>query len=501
MVQPKYESRVIAMQVLLLNPPFLAEHGKFSRSQRSPAITRSGTLYYPMWLAYAAGLLEQHGFKVTLWDCPADHIPLARIEDFILQQQPALVVIDTSTPSIYSDLETGDLIKSLNPSTFVLLVGTHVSALAEESLRSSRLVDGVAIREYEYTVLDLAKALQNHTSPREVQGLCLRNGTGALRTAVRDLPTDLDALPFVSAVYKRHLHYENYFYAHSRHPVVVIITGRGCPHKCIYCVYPQTFSGHRLRYRSIDSVIDEIEYILKEFPGVREIMFEDDTLTINTQRCIAFAEEILRRNLKFTWSANSRAEVDLETMKLLKRAGARLFCVGIESGDQITLDRMRKNLSVERIRQFFRDARQVGILIHGCFLMGLPGETRNTMERTLSLAKELNPDTAQFFPIMVYPGTEAYRWAQTKNYLVTDDFRQWNTPEGLHHCVVSRPGLTNRDLVEFCDRARREFYLRPAYVGRKLLQSLTDIHEFKRLLKGGWSLSKHLVKETRSGQC
>lgn len=489
------------MQVLLLNPPFLEEHGKFSRSQRSPAITKSGTLYYPMWLAYAAGLLEQHGFGVTLWDCPADHIRFSQVEDFIRHRQPALVVLDTSTPSIASDLETGDLIKSLQPSTFVLLVGTHVSALPEETLQCSRSVDGVAIREYEHTVLDLATALRNHASPREVAGLCLRDDGGVVQTPARELSTNLDALPFVSAVYKRHLNYRNYFYAHSPYPIVVTITGRGCPHQCIYCVYPQTFSGHRLRYRSIGNVVEEIAYILKDFPDVREIMFEDDTLTFNKQRCIAFAEEILRRNLKFAWSANSRAEVDLETMKLLKRAGARLFCVGIESGNQATLDRMRKKLRIERIRQFFRDARQAGILIHGCFLMGLPGETRETMNQTLSLAKELNPDTAQFFPLMVYPGTEAYRWAQAEEYLITQDFRQWVTPEGLHHCVVSRPGLTNRDLVKFCDRARREFYLRPAYVGRKLIQSLTDLHECQRLLKGAWSLSRHLFQRPPVGKC
>jgi anaerobic magnesium-protoporphyrin IX monomethyl ester cyclase len=489
------------MRVLLLNPPFLEEHGKFSRSQRSPAITKSGTLYYPMWLAYAAGLLEQHGFAVTLWDCPADRIPFARVRDYIREQRPDLVVLDTSTPSIYSDLEAGEIIKSLHPSSFVLLVGPHVSALPEETLQSSRLVDGVAIREYDYTVLDLAIALRHHTSPEEVPGLCLRRDAGVVRTPLRELPTDLDALPFVSAVYKRHLNYRNYFYAHSRAPIVVTVTGRGCPHQCIYCVYPQTFSGHRVRYRSIGNVVEEVAYILKEFPEVREIMFEDDTMTLNQERCRTLAEEILRRNLRFTWSANSRAEVDLDTLKLLKRAGARLFCVGIESGNQATLDRMCKNLRLERIRQFFRDAHRAGILIHGCFLVGLPGETRGTMNQTLALAKELNPDTAQFFPLMVYPGTKAYRWAQAENYLITDDFRQWVTPEGLHHCVVSRPEITNRDLLEFCDRARREFYLRPTYVGRKLLQSLTDLQEFKRLLKGGWSLSRHLLKETPSGPC
>jgi anaerobic magnesium-protoporphyrin IX monomethyl ester cyclase len=489
------------MQILLLNLPFLEEHGKFSRSQRSPAITKSGTLYYPMWLAYAAGFLEQHGFQVTLWDCPADRIPLARVEDFIRRRQPELVILDTSTPSIVSDLKAGNLIKSLHPSAFVLLVGPHVSALPDETLQSSQAVDGVALREYEHTVVELAKALRDGTSPQAVPGLCLRGSNGEVRTPPRELTTDLDALPFVSAVYKRHLNYQNYFYAHSRHPIVVTVTGRGCPHQCIYCVYPQTFGGRRPRYRRIDNVVDEVDYILKEFPDVREIMFEDDTLTLNKERCFAFAEEILRRNLKFAWSANSRAEVDLETMKLLKRAGARLFCVGIESGDQAILDRMRKHLTVARIRQFFQDARQAGILVHGCFMVGLPGETRETMNQTLALAKELNPDTAQFFPLMVYPGTEAYRWAQKENYLVTQDFSRWVTPEGLHHCVVSRPGLTNVDLVDFCDRARREFYLRPTYIGRKLLQSLSDLHECKRLVKGAWSLSRHLLKASSPDKC
>jgi anaerobic magnesium-protoporphyrin IX monomethyl ester cyclase len=488
------------MRIFLLNPPFLHEYGKFSRSQRSPAITKSGTLYYPMWLAYAAGLLEQKGFSITLWDCPADSILFSQVEDFVRQQHPDLVIIDTSTPSILNEIEAGERIKSLAPTAFVLLVGPHVSALPEETINCSKAIDGVAIREYDYTVLELATALRDQSSPSEVPGLCLRQDQGSFRTPVRQLPSDLDALPFVSAIYKKHLNYQNYFYAHSRYPIVVTITGRGCPHQCIYCVYPQTFSGHRLRYRSIANVVDEVAYILKEFPDVREIMFEDDTMTLNQERCIAFAEEILRRGLRFSWSANSRAEVDLATMKLLKRAGARLFCVGVESGNQEMLDRMGKNLRVERIEQFFRDARQAGILIHGCFLVGLPGENQHTMNQTLALAKKLDPDTAQFFPLMVYPGTKAYRWAQENNLLLTEDFRQWLSPEGLHHCVVSRPDLTNQDLIDFCDRARHEFYLRPKYIGRKLLQSLTEFHEFKRLMKGGWSLSKHLLKKENSRQ-
>jgi radical SAM superfamily enzyme YgiQ (UPF0313 family) len=183
-------------------------------------------------------------------------------------------------------------------------------------------------------------------------------------------------------------------------------------------------------------------------------------------------------------------------MKALKRAGARLFCVGVESGDQGVLDRMKKSLKVERVRQFFADAKRAGIKIHGCFMVGNPGETKETLETTLKFAIELEPDTAQFFPIMVYPGTEAYDWAKREGYLTTDNFREWLTPDGLHNSIVSRPGLSNVDLVEFCDRARRRFYMRPSYIIRKLGQSLTDFQEFKRLAKGGLTLGKHIFRGT-----
>jgi anaerobic magnesium-protoporphyrin IX monomethyl ester cyclase len=449
-----------------------------------------------MWLSYATGVLEKNDFHATLFDCPADNIQISDIKVFVKNHKPRLVVIDTSTPSIYDDLQIGEIIKSINPDTFIVLVGPHVSALPEDTLNCSQDVDAVAMHEYEYTLLDLANSLKNNTDWRSIPGLCYRVNGKIIRNPKREFIKDLDSIPFVSSVYKRHLNYKNYFYAHSRYPILTIITGRGCPYQCIYCVYPQTFSGRKVRYRSIENVVEEIEFILKEFPDVKEVMFEDDTLTLNKNRCFEFAEEILRRNIRFNWSANSRADVDLETLKILKRAGARLLCVGIESGDQSLLDKMKKNLNLEQVRQFFQDAKKAGILIHGCFLVGVPGETKESLQKTLSLAKELNPDTAQFFPIMVYPGTEAYQWAQEQNYLITNDFRQWVTEDGLHNCVISRPGLSNKDLVEFCDNSRREFYLRPSYITKKIMMSLTSYHEFKRLVKGARSLSKFILRGT-----
>ena len=484
-------------KVLFLNPPFMSIYGKFSREQRSPAVTKSGTFYYPMWLCYAAGLLEKNGFEVKVIDAPAKRMGLDEVLRSAKDFSPSLTVVDTSTPSIFNDVSIAVEIKK-DTGSFVVLVGTHPSALPVETLKINESVDAVVRREYEHTVLELASLIKSGTVNKEglgrIDGLTFRWDGEIFANKDRTLSEDLDSLPFVSDIYRRHLDYRDYFYAHSRYPIITLITGRGCPHHCVYCLYPQTFNGHKLRYRSIKNVVDEIEYCLNNFPGLKEIMFEDDTLTVNKKRAIEFAEEILRRGLKFQWSANSRADVDLETMKALKKAGARLFCVGIESGDQSVLDSMKKRLTVLQIKKFFDDAKKAGILIHGCFLVGNPGETKETLQRTLELALKLNPDTAQFFPIMIYPGTEAYNWARENKYLTTEDFNEWLTPEGLHNCVISRPGLSNYELVEFCDVARQKFYMRLSYIAKKFIQGLSNPNELKRLSKGAVTLSKHILK-------
>lgn len=479
------------MNVVLLNPPFM---GKFSREQRSPAVTRSGTLYYPMWLCYAAGVLEDAGFNVRLIDAPASGAYMEEILETIKAQRPSLAVIDTSTPSIRNDVRVAFDVKRSVPGCKTLLVGPHVSACPEETLALGEGVDMIARREHEHTVLEVARALRDGKEPYGALGISHRTNGKVEHNPDRPLAENLDEIPFVSRSYKRHLRIEDYFYAHSQYPIVTTISGRGCPHRCVYCVYPQTFSSRRYRRRSVENIADEIEYILKEFPQAREVMFEDDTLTIGKKRCRAFCEEILRRGLKFKWSANSRCDVDYETLRLMKRAGCRLLCVGIESGDQSVLDKMHKHMTVEKTRQFILDMKRTGILAHGCFMIGNPGDTKETMERTLQFAKELNPDTAQFFPIMVYPGTEAYEWARSNGYLSAKDFSEWLTGDGLHNCVVDFPGLSSAEMVEFCDRARREFYMRPSYIAGKVVQAVKNPGERKRILKSGRTFARFLFR-------
>ncbi|MGH7837112.1 MAG: hypothetical protein ACREQC_04710, partial [Candidatus Binataceae bacterium] len=188
-------------------------------------------------------------------------------------------------------------------------------------------------------------------------------------------------------------------------------------------------------------------------------------------------------------------------MTTLRKAGARLFCVGFESGDPEVIRGVRKNNTEARdanyhqeAKKFARICKQADIKIHGCFMIGNLNETRASMEKTLDFAMELKPDTAQFFPIMVYPGTESYRQAKELGYISTEDYSEWLTTDGLHNSVVNLPGLTHRELVEFCDKARRRFYLSPSYLLRKIAQSFRDPREFQRNLKGFATLSKYLLR-------
>ncbi len=484
------------MKILVLNPPFL---DRFSRESRSPAIAKSGTLYYPMWLAYAVGYLEKQGHEVLFLDAPAHGLSIEDVIQKAAAFGPRLAVLGTSTPSIYSDVEKGKKLKQRIPGLFIVLVGVHVSALPEETLEIDPDIDAAAFGEYDETLADLANKIEGSIddhSLRSVAGLAFRaQDRSIVKNDARPFIENLDDFPFVSSVYKKHLDVRPYFYGHSLHPLVVVMTGRGCPFHCTYCVVPQVLQGHDYRKRSVGNIVEEFAYIRDNFPGVKEIMIEDDTLTADKDRCSELSRLLIRERLtSIPWSANSRADVDFATMKLMKAAGCRLFCVGFESGDQRILNNIRKGTRIDIIERFVKDAKRAGILIHGCFMVGNRGETRETLDATLEFAKRLNPDTAQFYPIMVYPGTADYSYFMEKGWIVSKNFRDWITPEGLHSSTVSNPDLPYESLVRFCDRARREFYLRPRYMISKLLQSLRHPSEAKRTYKAFSTFRSYLFR-------
>jgi anaerobic magnesium-protoporphyrin IX monomethyl ester cyclase len=495
------------MRVLFLNPPF---HPRFSREQRSPAVTKSGTLYYPKWLATAAGVAIKHGHYVDLLDSPAAGCTVQGVIDRIDAKQIEALVCDTCTPSILNDISVIEALVAAKPSLHVLMVGRHVSSLPRETLAMSDKLEAVAIREYEYTVRDWLAAKACGADLSGVDGLVWRRRTGEIvANSPRPAIENLDELPFVTEVYKRFLHTPDYFYGHSLWPLVVFDSSRGCPYHCSFCVYPQTFSGHRMRYRSVNNVADEFDFVAREMPEIKTVMLEDDTFIISKPRTLELAKELIRRGNKLPFDANCRADIGAEgdLLSTLHQAGARLFCVGFESGDVEVIHGMKKNNDDRRdaryheeAHRFVRRCRQAGIMVHGCFMVGNLNETPASMEKTLQFAKKLQPDTAQFFPIMVYPGTTAYEEAKRRDYIQIEDWGAWLTKEGLHNSVVNLPNITHEQLVSFCDRARRSFYLNPSYLVYKLKQSLKDRRELQRNLKGFVTLSKYLLRGSQHQQ-
>jgi len=478
------------MKAVFLNPPF---KGRFSRTSRSPAVTSGGTLYYPFWLVYAAGVTEDAGHEILLLDAPADGLTKEETLEKIFAFKPELVVLDTSTPSIYSDVSVAEKIKEALPECFTVLVGTHPSAIPEETLNLSPLLDAVAIGEYDYTIRDLANALANNTPVNDVAGLVYRQDGKTIYTDKREKIENLDELPFVTSIYKRHLNHREYYNASAKYPMLMIITGRGCPFICFFCVYPQKFHSRSYRMRSAENVVAEFEYIKENFPDVKEIGIEDDCFTANPKRTRDICNMLIERKVGIGWYCNVRGDVDYETLKLMRRAGCRMLGVGFESANQNVLDLMNKSGKVEKYYRFAKDARRAGILVHGCIMCGTPGDSPEIQAENYRFATKINCDSMQFYPLYVYPGTEAYQWAKDNGYLQTEDFSKWVKEDGSHNCVINTDKMTGEEMVNLCERNLRRYHLRPRYLLMKLVQAFRHPSEGWRSIKSGLNLIKRIV--------
>ncbi|MFH1398346.1 MAG: radical SAM protein [Candidatus Omnitrophota bacterium] len=480
------------MKILLLNPPFLP---RYSRSQRSPAVTKSGTLYYPIWLCYSAAILEEHGFEIKIIDSPADNLSNQETLEIIKEYSPELAVIDTSTPSIYNDVEISSLIKQQNPECFTLLVGTHVSVLAEETLLLSNSIDCIARGEYDLTILEIANRIKhNDLNLNFIDGISYRENNTLRHNPDRQHIAELDKIPFVSRIYKKHLKIKNYFFAASLYPEIQIITARGCPFKCFFCLWPQTFQGRDYRTRSPENILAEFIYIKNNLPMVKGVVIEDDTFTVDNNRVRRICELLIKEKIGIKWNANVRTNLDLETMKIMKAAGCYLLIVGIESTSQDILDNIDKGLHSTNIKTFFNNAKKTRLLVHAAFMAGNPGETEESLRKDLSLAKMLLPDTIQFFPLMPYPGTKAYSWAKNNGYLKINSFRDYLNEHGLHNTVIDLPGLSGKQLVKWCNYSRRSYYLSLSYFWYKLKQVITNPWSCTRTLRALATFRKYILK-------
>jgi hopanoid biosynthesis associated radical SAM protein HpnJ len=461
------------MRTLFLHPPSFDgfDGGAGARYQAKREIR---SFWYPTWLAQPAALVPAS----RLIDAPAnglglkDILPLARDYD--------LVIMHTSSPSFPTDAKVAELLKAENPRLLIGMVGAKVAVDPEGSLAASAAMDFVAREEFDYTCKEVAEARPLGT----IAGLSFRSDNGRIRhNGARPMIVDMDELPWVAPVYKRDLTIENYSIGYLQHPYVSFYTGRGCRSKCTFCLWPQTVGGHRYRVRSPQSVIDEVRWIKENLPQVQEIFFDDDTFTDFRPR----AEEIARGlgQLGVTWSCNAKANVPYETLKILKDNGLRLLLVGYESGNDQILHNIRKGLRTDIARRFTRDCRKLGITIHGTFILGLPGETAQTIRETIQFAVEINPHTIQVSLAAPYPGTQLYRQAVENGWLAENQNLNLVNSQGVQLSPISYPHLSAAEIYHAVEMFYRRFYFRPRKIVELTAEMMTSWNLTKRRLREG----------------
>jgi hopanoid biosynthesis associated radical SAM protein HpnJ len=474
------------MRTLFLNPPSYAgfDGGAGARYQAKREIR---SYWYPTWLAQPAALVPDS----RLVDAPpagrtlADVVPLAAEHD--------LVVLYTSSPTFAGDVKVAEAMKEANQSLLIGFAGPTVAVRPEESLQVSSAIDFVAREEFDLTLKEVAEgrplAGLDGLSYRDEQGRVVHN-------ADRATLEDMDQLPSVMPVYKRDLRVEDYYIGYLQHPYVSLYTGRGCRSRCTFCLWPQTVGGHRYRTRSVGAVLDEAAMAKDLFPQMKELFFDDDTFTDDRQRAQEIAKGLGRLGL--TWSCNAKANVPRETLQVMRDNGLRLLLVGYETGDQQILINIKKGLRVERAKQFAKDCRDLGITIHGTFILGLPGETKETIQETIKFAREVNPHTIQVSVAAPYPGTELYRQATENGWLPDDAGATLVSQSGTQLAALDYPHLGHTEILDSVDDFYKRFYFRAPKIAEMTAEMLRHPTMAARRLREGTEFLQFLGTRSRT---
>ncbi len=461
------------MKTLFLHPPSFDgfDGGAGARYQAKREIR---SFWYPTWLAQPAALVPDS----KLVDAPAEGLSMQQVLNIAKGYE--LIIMHTSSPSFPKDARVAEILKEAYPQLLIGMVGAKVAVDPQGSLEASTAIDFVAREEFDYTCKDVAEG----QALDDIAGISFRTADGRIKhNPPRPTIEDMDALPWVAPIYQRDLTVEKYFIGYLRHPYVSIYTGRGCRSKCTFCLWPQTVGGHRYRVRSPANVIAECKWIKDHMPDVKEIFFDDDTFTDFRPR----AEEIARGlgKLGITWSCNAKANVPYETLRIMKENGLRLLLVGYESGNDEILHNIRKGLRTDIARRFTQACRELGIAIHGTFILGLPGETTVTMEETIRYAIDINPHTIQVSLAAPYPGTELYAQAVANGWLAENTQVNMVNTDGVQLSQLSYPDLTAKQIYESVETFYRRFYFRPKKMFELTAEMMTSWDMTRRRLREG----------------
>lgn len=458
---------MVVMRILIINPPAV-EGVKFVREGRcEQRLSSFQYVMVPISLPSIAGILRHYGYDVKILDCIAGDISTDKVLKVAVEFDPSLIVVNFSTVTFHGDCKLVDALSEVF-NGHITAIGAHVTTLSEDSLKTSRL-NSVIRGEPEITCLRLADSIKNGDDLATVDGISYKAGSNIFHNKSRDFIEDLDNLPFPA---RELIDNQRYTLPIINRPYTLLISSRGCPYNCIFCT-ANTYYGKKLRLRSPENILREIEHIITKH-GIRDITMWSDTFTLNRDFVVKICQGIIESGLNIFWMSNSRVDkVDRELLSLMKRAGCIGISYGVESGVQEILDNIKKGITIQQIRDAFRWTHEVGIETLAHIIFGLPGETKDTIEQTIRFVINLDPDYAQFYCAIPFPGTEFYDTASKNNWIVADNWSRYE----LNQAIISTIKLPAEDLKRARIMAYRRFYLRPRYI----LKRLNKIRSFKDL--------------------
>lgn len=440
------------MKVLFVNPPQTASKYKFM-----------GVIAPPLGIAYMAGVLQENNIDVEILDASAEDMDFKDVEKELLKRKPDLVALTALTPTIGRALETAQVVKETLPDSIVVMGGYHPTFNFIETLEDEN-VDIVIRGEGEYIMLNLVQALENQSSLHDVKGIVFedKNSKEIVVNPEAPLIQDLDELPFPAL---NLLPMKKYRLLDMDTHMTTMITTRGCPMQCSFCS-SAAMHGKKIRERSVENIVDEIEYLKTNY-DIDTIAFMDDTFTLKKRKVMAICDEILKRNIEIMWGCTSRVDtLDEKLLKKMKEAGCITIFIGVESADQQQLDNMCKNTTIAKIENAFKIAHKLKIRTIASVALGMPGDTKEIMNKTVKFVHKLKPNYAIYNLATPYPGTRFYKEAFEKNLIKIKDWSKYTliTP------ILETIDCSLNDMRKIQAKAFMKFYLRPHYIIRQFLQ-------------------------------
>lgn len=444
--------------VILINPLWLKKKGNIWK--------KISSCVPPLGLAYAASFLEKHNIEVRIIDAQAEQMSLADIIQRIGRFDPLFIGITATTSIIDNGLEIARLCKNAFPKSKVIMGGVHPTVMAEEVL-DNQSVDFIVRGEGELALLDLVQG----RDVGSIGGVSYKLDGKIYHNDNRPVIENLDSLPFPAYHLLPMQKYYPAFGAYKRLPAISMVTSRGCPGKCTFC-YGDMLGGH-IRQRSAQNIIDEIKFLKAKY-GIKEICFYDDTFTVFKDNFKQFCRLLIKDKIHISWSCFSRVDfVDEEMLRGMKEAGCHQIMYGIESADKEILKNINKRFSFEQANRVIDLTKKAKIDVRAAFMFGNPGETEETMRRTIHYAIKSSPDIVVFNITTPYPGTQMFKWAKERGYLRTLDWTKYD----LATMVMELPTVDSRTVEKYYKNAYKKFYFRPTYIAKRILRmgSLVDL--------------------------